>query len=115
MAGRSTLISRHGQVKSQITRCVTFLKPALDKVDVNMIIGRKGKLEESCQDFRQIQAAIIEIENNQEHIAYECEVEKLYFLALTLVMTCISNKQYNARQNTSQLQLRPQGRNNRHQ
>lgn len=71
-----------------------------------MIIGRKDKLEESWHDFRQIQAAIIELENTQEHTAYECEVENLYFEALTLATTCINNKQCNARQNnTSQLQL----------
>ncbi|XP_022170758.1 uncharacterized protein LOC111034046 [Myzus persicae] len=115
MAELSRLISRRGQVKGQITRCVTFLKTPLDNVNVNMVIGRKEKLEESWQDFRQIQAAIIEIENSQEHTEYEYEVENLYFEALTLATTFINNKQYNARQNTSQLQLDNGERQSSHQ
>jgi len=102
----SALISRRGQVKGQIKRCVTFFKTPLDNVDVNMIIVRKDKLEESWQDFRQIQAHT----DTQKNTAYECEVENLYFEALTLATTCINNKQYNAIQNTSQLQLDNGGR-----
>lgn len=99
MSEISTLISRRGQVKGQITRCITFLKTSYDTVDVNMIIARKEKLEESWQEFRQIQAAIIELEETQEHAAYECEFENLYFEAVTLATTHINNKQYNPRQN----------------
>jgi len=76
-----------------------------------MIIAKKDNLEESWQDFPQIQAAVIELEDTQENTAaYECEVENLYFEASTSATTCTNNKQYNARQNTSQLQLDNDGR-----
>jgi len=45
------------------------LKTPLDNVDVNMIIARKDKLEESWQDIRQIQAAVFELKDTQENTA----------------------------------------------
>lgn len=69
-----------------------------------IIIVRKDKLEESWQEFCQIQSAIVELDlESQDHTTYEAEPETLFSEAITVCIKHIAIKKINSRQNKNPL------------
>jgi hypothetical protein len=93
MSEISSLLSRRGLLKSQLTRFNNFVRAAqaTENIDVIQLRLRKEKINEVWQDFETVQTSIEEISANEETEKYRASFEDLYFESVAVCNNLIIN------------------------
>ncbi|KAE9522282.1 hypothetical protein AGLY_017325 [Aphis glycines] len=93
MSEISSLLSRRGLLKGQLTRFSNFVQTAqaTGDIDVLQLKLRKEKINEVWQDFETVQTSIEEIGANEETEKYRTSFEDLYFESVAVCESLIIN------------------------
>lgn len=77
----TSLCVRRGQLKAALTRYWSYIQS--DTRDDKQIEIRRLKIEDTWNEFQQVQSQIEALKNEKEHIIYREEFENLYNTAVT--------------------------------
>lgn len=83
MGEPTTLVSRRGVLKSQMTRILSYTLGERSNLEVNQIRSRKDRLKELYEAFEEVQSSIEEESGvSEDSENYRVEVEDVYYKAM---------------------------------